>query len=65
MLGALVANGNFFDNGPMVTPTVARTRVNGMPVVDAAARCVSFNDLYTHDFGLGGVVCLCWDQMTC
>ena len=52
MFGALVANGDFFDNGPMVTPTVARARVNGMPVVYTAAHCVSFNDLYTHDFDI-------------
>ena len=27
-----------------------------MPVVDATARCVAFNDLDTHDFDVFGVV---------
>lgn len=49
MPGAFVANGDLLRSGLMAAATKGRARVDGVPVVDAAARCVAFDDLDTHD----------------
>ena len=48
MPGTLVANGDFLRPSLMAPTTVSWAWVNGVLVVDAAARCIAFDDLDTH-----------------